>query len=75
MYRIMYRHEGMKRFASVVTPNQENTLVEARFTSEEVAEEFERLWFHTYGLIPGESIETRVERVRPSARCEYTIVA
>lgn len=78
MYRIMYRHNGMHRTASAVEFDATiNKLVEANFTSEEVAEEYRQQWF--ISAVPylqeGGFLESRVERVRPSVHCPFTVVA
>lgn len=72
----MYKALGVKRFESAVTLNQaETSLVEARFTSKEVAEKYRNLWFEEQEIAREMETQSRVERIRPSARCEYTIVA
>lgn len=76
MYRIMYKVEGMHRFESAVALDDAQTeLVEARFSSKEVAEEYRCRWFEEQELARELGTVSHVERVRPSARCEYVLVA
>ena len=76
MYRIMYRAIGMKRFVSAVTLNDaEDALVEARFASKEVAEQYRVLWFEKQKAARMCLTDSRVERVPKTLKCEWKEVA
>lgn len=70
LFRIMYRMPEMKTARSAVVLDETDTkLVEARFNSVEVAQEYARRWFDN-----DPEVIIRITKVRPDAKCAFRVI-